>query len=118
MQNNALAETKQVDQDHDPTSQSPAKHARNTHDGPRRPLKNDQHLQAITIHRSESWKLKKSSSGRRDGGTDGGRDGPHKFARRALATEESSRARSFARSHARNANENETEIDFPVRGKD
>ena len=52
---------------------------------------------------------------------DGGGGGrPDKFARRALATEESSRAHSFARTHARThaRNANETEIDFPVRGSD
>ena len=87
-----------------------AKHARNTHESTRRPLKNNQHLQAISYHWSELQELKKLSGG----GTDGR---PHKFVWRALATLESSRARSFARSHARTQrNRNRNRNRFPGSG--
>ena len=104
-------------QDHAPTKQTPTEHARNTHESSGPTLKNDQHLNAITNHRSESKKLKLSigtSARTTDERMD---DRPHKFVRRALATEESSRARSFVRSHARTQrNRNRNRNRFPGSG--
>ena len=46
--------------DHAPTTHAPTKHARDTHESSGPTLKNDQHLNAITNHRSESKKLELS----------------------------------------------------------
>ena len=60
MQNNALAQTKPGGQGRDPGAHAPTKHARDTHESSGPTLKNDQHLNAITNHRSESKKLELS----------------------------------------------------------
>ena len=102
-------------QGRDPGAHAAIKHTRNTHESSGPTLKNDQHLNAITNHRSESKKLELSigTAARMDRRTDD--DRLHKFVQRALATLESSRACSFDRTHAHNATATETEIDVPIR---
>ena len=86
-----------VVQDHDP-----ARHPRNTHETPTRAR--NHHRKTLTTSERTRIIGQRShcanfSSRWPPGRTDDGRT-THKFARRALATGESSRARSFARSHA------------------
>ena len=86
----------------------PARHPRNTHETPTRAR--NHHLKTLTTSERARTIGQRSHCanfssrwlpGRRTDGRRRRRRTTNKFARRAPATEESSRARSFARSHAR-----------------